>query len=103
MSAKDFLEKYGINNNTMANNIDSIQDLTNLMEEYAKQEITKFKNLGIADVSGSLLSDTEYWKQRCQLAEKYIEESPCDPDITSSQIEAHYKYNYFLTVNGNDR
>jgi len=33
-----------------------------------------------------------YWRQRCKAAEKYIEESPCDPDIHSRQIEAHKKW-----------
>lgn len=39
---------------------------------------------------------TEYWKKRCELAEKCLKESPCDPDITKAQIEAHQKYNDFL-------
>ena len=29
-----------------------------------------------------------YWKTRCEYAERYIEESPCDPDITLEQVEA---------------
>ena len=61
------------------------------------------ENLGIANVSGSLLSDLDYWKQRCELAEKCIEESPCDPDITSDQIKAHNAYNKFISNFGNDR
>jgi hypothetical protein len=59
--------------------------------------------LGLANVSGSLLSDVDYWKQRCQLAEKCIEESLCDPDITSDQIKAHNAYNKFISNFGNDR
>lgn len=31
----------------------------------------------------------DYWYNRCYQAEKFIEESPCDPDITKEQIEAH--------------
>ena len=38
-----------------------------------------------------------YWKQRCLLAEKCMEESPCDPDMTTAQIEAHKEYNEFLS------
>jgi len=38
-----------------------------------------------------------YWKQRCLLAEKCMEESPSDPDITTAQIEAHKEYNEFLS------
>ena len=30
-----------------------------------------------------------YWKTRCLLAEKYIEESPCDPDIYDEQLKAY--------------
>lgn len=31
----------------------------------------------------------EYWKKRCLAAEKFINESPCDPDIYPEQIEAY--------------
>jgi hypothetical protein len=44
-------------------------------------------------VPGNLI---EYWKHRCKLAEKVIEASPCDPDITSQQIKAHDEYKKFL-------
>jgi len=33
-----------------------------------------------------------YWKFRCESAEAYIEEVPCDPDITVSQIVAHARW-----------
>lgn len=39
--------------------------------------------------------DLEYWKKRCELAEKCMEESPCDPDITTGQIEAHAEWDDF--------
>lgn len=55
------------------------------------------------DVSGSLLSDVDYWKQRCLLAEKCLEESPCDPDTTSDQIKAWSAYHNFISWAGNDR
>ena len=74
--------------------------IENAMEEYHQ---AKLKLLGIANVSGSLLSDLDYWKLRCELAEKCIEESPCDPDITSDQIKAHNDYNKFISNFGNDR
>jgi hypothetical protein len=54
-------------------------------------------------VSGSLLSDVDYWKQRCLLAEKCLEESPCDPDITADQIKARNAYHKFISGVGNDR
>lgn len=63
---------------------------------------TADKILALFDV-GSLLSDLDYWKQRCELAEKCLEESPCDPDITSDQIKAHNAYNKFISHFGNDR
>lgn len=37
-----------------------------------------------------------YWKKRCELAEKCLGESPCDPDITGEQIKAHNEYNEFI-------
>lgn len=39
----------------------------------------------------------EYWRKRCELAERCLEESPCDPDITKGQIMAHKAYNEFLS------
>lgn len=41
-----------------------------------------------------------YWQIRCELAERLLELSPCDPDITKDQIEAHKEYNDFLTKHG---
>lgn len=37
----------------------------------------------------------EYWKQRCLLAEKYIDESPCDPDIYDNQMKAYREWQDF--------
>ena len=37
-----------------------------------------------------------YWKQRCQLAEQYINETPCDYDITPLQLKAHNEYIEFI-------
>tara|TARA_R110000782_G_scaffold9054_1_gene29303 strand:- start:1099 stop:1335 length:237 start_codon:yes stop_codon:yes gene_type:complete len=46
------------------------------------------------------MEQLEYWKKRCELAEMYIEESPCDPDITMSQLAAYSAWNHFkkLTI-----
>lgn len=33
-----------------------------------------------------------YWKERCRIAEEYIHECPCDPDITESQKKAYLKW-----------
>lgn len=43
--------------------------------------------------------EIEYWKTRCELAEKYIKESPCDPDITDSQITAYHNWLDFIEKN----
>jgi hypothetical protein len=48
----------------------------------------------------NLLDRLTYWETRCKLAEKCLEESPCDPDITSNQIVAHSEYHKFLKENG---
>lgn len=31
----------------------------------------------------------DYWRKRCEAAERYINESPCDPDITNTQEAAY--------------
>lgn len=41
--------------------------------------------------------DAEYWRRRCELAERCLEVSPCDPDITKEQIVAHKAYDEFLS------
>lgn len=41
------------------------------------------------------INQLEYWKKRCELAEMYIQESPCDPDITNSQLAAYGAWNHF--------
>jgi hypothetical protein len=52
-------------------------------------------------INNSLLSDVDYWKQRCLAAEKFIKESPCDPDIHEDQIIAYKQWQDI--VNCNDR
>jgi len=39
-----------------------------------------------------LKKDLRYWKSRCKLAEKFISESPCDPDIYPEQMKAYNKW-----------
>ena len=41
----------------------------------------------------SNLYSKEYWIERCLAAEKYIDESPCDPDIYPKQFEAYNHWN----------
>jgi hypothetical protein len=67
---------------------------------HGKKFITTFdKGIGFG-ISGPLewldesiepcaTSSENYWKQRCEAAERFINESPCDPDITKAQIYAH--------------
>ena len=43
-------------------------------------------------VFGELANRVEYWQKRCLAAENCIEKSPCDPDITKEQIEAHKQW-----------
>ena len=44
-----------------------------------------------------LKAELDYWKTRCELAEKFIEESPCDVDITPNQLKAWNEYQQFKT------
>jgi hypothetical protein len=36
--------------------------------------------------------DWSYWKNRCLAAEKFIEESPCGPDIRPDQIDVYNEW-----------
>jgi hypothetical protein len=40
-----------------------------------------------------------YWEKRCELAENYINESPCDPDITNDQLKAYNQWQEFINQN----
>lgn len=75
--------------------------MNNLNDKLSNEAQSQPSCLGA--VSGSLLSDVDYWKQRCLLAEKCLEESPCDPDMTSDQIKAWNAYHKFISWAGNDR
>lgn len=79
------------------------KEFNDLASAYFGGDPKQTPQLNISDVSGSLLSDTDYWKQRCLLAEKCLEESPCDPDITSDQIKAWNAYHKFISWAGNNR
>lgn len=56
------------------------------------------EQLALYGVSGS--ADADYWSERCKHAENIWEKSPCDPDITEEQIEAHNEYHNFIKENG---
>ena len=49
----------------------------------------------IEDVIKERMPTEEYWKKRCELAEKFILESPCDPDIHEDQIKAYNEWTDF--------
>ena len=51
---------------------------------YASTPMTEF-NCFMANME----YDRNYWKARCLASEKFISESPCDPDICEDQIKAH--------------
>lgn len=72
----------------------------NAEEDYITTPISVLRYISEAEIE---LKNTgrklEYWKKRCGLAERYLEESPCDPDITKKQMEAYLKYKQFLTNN----
>jgi hypothetical protein len=48
-----------------------------------------------SNIPYSLLELVNYLVKRCELAERYIEESPCDPDITSEQLKAYQEWQNF--------
>ena len=54
------------------------------------------KALGRTPIHNGYEAEIYYWKTRCRLAEAIVEASPCDPDITTEQIEAHQNYQSFL-------
>ena len=49
------------------------------------------------NVSGSLPPSADYWEKRCKAAEKFIDESPCDPDIHADQIKAYDEWRTIVT------
>ncbi len=59
------------------------QALIGVLKDFAKSEAAKDYWQG-------------YWKERCLLAEDCLEKTPCDPDTTPEQIEAHKKYHSFF-------
>lgn len=63
-----------------------------------KDQVERF----VEEISREYSPDNlNYWKERCQLAEAYIEESPCDPDIYPSQIEAYHRWQNFIKKDHN--
>lgn len=57
-------------------------------------DISKYRFLKINSMEG-----IEYWKRRCELAEDYVNKSPCDPDITDEQFIAYERWEEFKKLN----
>jgi len=68
------------------------------MESELLKQLAEFndKYLEVKAENERLKADVDYWKTLCQLAEDCLEKSPCDPDITSEQIEAWKAYHRFI-------
>lgn len=59
------------------------------LEELDKR-VEKLNNF--IESSKKINKSAMYWKERCRIAEEYIHECPCDPDITESQKKAYLKW-----------
>ena len=53
-------------------------------------------NWALQSENERLKAEMDYWKTKCELTEDCLEKSPCDPDITSEQIEAWQTYHRFI-------
>jgi hypothetical protein len=57
------------------------------------------RGITITKQNGEVISaetELQYWKTRCELAEKFIDKSPCDPDIYEDQLKAWNEYQEFI-------
>lgn len=61
-----------------------------------RKQISDLKQLTLTDVGSSNKVD---YKQGFELAQNYIDNCPCDPDIYKTQLEAWDKYQKFLIDN----
>ena len=68
-----------------------------------KKAGTGENNALLPDVSGSVLTKLDYWKIKCKLLEAIEKENPCDPDMTTGQINAYSDYHKFIERYGTDR
>nr|WP_298658555.1 hypothetical protein [uncultured Flavobacterium sp.] len=68
--------------------------------QQAREKYPHLRELPLLSEQKVVTENVEYWKQRCLLAEKCLEESPSDPDITMGQIAAWSAYNEFIRLNG---
>lgn len=64
-----------------------------IIEDDPKEFIYSFEDI-------EKISPPDYWKQRCLLSEKCLEECPCDPDITQGQRDAWDNWEEFIKKYG---
>jgi len=70
------------------------------IERWSRKGYQILREIESASPKNTVSPERDYWKKRCLLAEKCLEENPCDPDITEGQIKAHRDYDDFMNGNG---
>jgi hypothetical protein len=68
---------------------------------YLDKNLLEFANKIQSKVKELQQKENEYWKQRCLLAEKCLEETLCDNDINANQENNWTDYHKFISENGN--
>jgi len=58
-------------------------------EPMSREEFSNLLSGNVDKDSRLQNSALEYWIKRCECAELYISESPCDPDHTERQLNAY--------------
>lgn len=71
----------------------TMQEIYETMEKYKSQESDSLPCVSECHEA----KVAEYWHQRSKKAEAYINESPCVPDITDSQLKAWREYQDFIS------
>lgn len=70
------------------------EELEDIMKEFDKYE-------SVGPTVEEYFNPESYWEKLCHAAERYIEESPCDPDITSEQIKAYIEWKDIVNKESN--
>jgi len=60
-----------------------------------EMKVNETKHLTKTEQKTFTKQEKDYWKARCVLAEKFIKESPCDPDVTTEQWKAYMDWQYY--------
>lgn len=61
-----------------------------------KGRVTREEAFDLARVANKIREERDEYKALFEAAKKFIEESPCDPDIYKEQLEAYEKYQDLL-------